>query len=122
MSIRNKLCNTIANFKTAPKRFTTYENVIKKQFVETKKFLGEHPDILVTSADKGEVTVLMSKLDYDSKLKTLLNDRSTYTVINEDPTRLVEGRCNRMILKWKRMGFITESEATQLTRYNSICS
>ncbi|KAG4073072.1 hypothetical protein HA402_009491 [Bradysia odoriphaga] len=61
-------------------------------------------------------------MDYDTKLKTLLDDRNTYSVVEEDPTRLIEGRCNRLILKWKRFGFITEEEATQLTRYNSICS
>lgn len=64
----------------------------------------------------------MSKLDYDAKMKVLLNERSTYTILDEDPTKKIEGRCNRLILKWKRMGHITEGEATQLTRYNSICS
>lgn len=90
--------------------------------MEAKKFLKEHPDILVTSADKGKVTVLMSKLDYDAKMRVLLDEKSTYTTIEEDPTKRIEGRCNRLILKWKRLELITEAEARKLTRYNSICS
>lgn len=122
MATRNKLCNTLMNFKNGPKRFTAFEKLIKNQFIETKQFLRSHPDILVTSADKGNVTVLMSKLDYDAKMKVLLDERTTYTVLDEDPTKRIEGRCNRLILKWKRMGFVTEEEASKLTRYNSICS
>lgn len=52
---------------------------IEYRFIETKQFLREHPDILVTSADKLKVTVLMLKLDYDAKMKVLLDERSTYT-------------------------------------------
>ena len=64
----------------------------------------------------------MSQLDYDSKLKSLLQETSTYTILSEDPTEKIEGQCNRLILKWKKKNFITSEEATTLTRYNSICS
>lgn len=90
--------------------------------MEAKEFLKQHPDILVTSADKGKVTVLMSKMDYDAKMRVLLDEKSTYQIIEDDPTKKIEGRCNRLILKWKRLLIITEEEATKLTRYNSICS
>lgn len=122
MIARNSLCNALTNFKTAPRRFTSFEKVIRKQFMEAKKFLKEHPDILVTSADKGKITVLMSKLDYDAKMRVLLDENSTYTILDDDPTKRIEGRCNRLILKWKRLELISEEEATKLTRYNSICS
>ncbi len=122
MTARNRLCNALTNFKKGPRRFTTYEKIIRKHFLEAKTFLKQHPDILVTSADKGKITVLMSKLDYDARMSVLLNEKSTYEIIDDDPTKKIEGRCNRLILKWKRLSHITEEEATKLTRYNSICS
>lgn len=87
MSARNKLVNKLTNFKNGPRRFTAFEKIIRKNFLEAKQFLKDNPDILVTSADKGKVTVLMSKIDYDAKIKALLDEKATYTILDNDPTK-----------------------------------
>ena len=44
------------------------------------------PDRLVLSADKGNCVVVMDKQQYHDKALSLLNDKSTYAVLNSDPT------------------------------------
>lgn len=76
------------------RRFTAFEKLIQKNFLEARKFLKEHLDIIVTSEDKGKITVLMSKLEYDAKMKALLDEKSTYTIL--DPTKQI-CNCNEII-------------------------
>ena len=49
--------------------------------------LKKDPDRLVLSADKGNCVVVMDKQQYHDKALSLLNDKSTYAVLNSDPTR-----------------------------------
>ena len=47
--------------------------------------LNKDPDRLV-SADKGNCVVVMDKQQYRDKALSLLNDKSTYALLNSDPT------------------------------------
>ncbi|RMX51660.1 hypothetical protein pdam_00020300, partial [Pocillopora damicornis] len=47
--------------------------------------LKKDPDRLVLSADKGNCVVVRDKLQYHNKALSLLNDKSTYAVLNSDP-------------------------------------
>ena len=49
--------------------------------------LKKDPDRLVLSADKGNCVVVMDKQQYHDKALSLLNDKSTYAVLNSDPSR-----------------------------------
>ena len=42
---------------------------------------------LVLSADKGNCVMVMDKQQYHDKALSLLNDKSTYAVLNSDPSR-----------------------------------
>ena len=59
-------------------------------------------------ADKGNCFVVMDRSDYDSKMETLLNDRSTYEVISTSPFRRIERELNVMLLSLKRQQKIDE--------------
>ena len=54
-------------------------------FKKTKKFVCKHHDI--TKADKGNETVIMNRSDYVSKVKEMLSDDKTYTLLKKDITR-----------------------------------
>ena len=49
-------------------------------------------------ADKGNCFVVMDRPDYDNKMETLLNDRSTYEVVSTSPFRRIERELNAMLL------------------------
>lgn len=47
----------------------------------TKRFVTEHPELIITKADKGNTTVIAYKNDYLDKMETLFNDTQTYEVV-----------------------------------------
>ena len=53
---------------------------------ETKALreLRNNYSIMILPADKGRATVVMNKIDYDTKVKTMLADHSTYKPLAKD--------------------------------------
>lgn len=46
-------------------------------FRKCTKFLKTNKDILITNADKGNITVLVNENDYEQKINSLLQDNDT---------------------------------------------
>ena len=51
------------------------------------KQLHEENNLIIRPADKGRCIVVMDKLDYVNKVKSMLSDAETYEVLREDPTK-----------------------------------
>ena len=47
------------------------------------------------SADKGNCVVVTEKQQYHDKALSLLNDKSTYAVLNSDPTSKTQRKLNK---------------------------
>jgi len=73
----------------------------------TKKFLFDHPDIIVTKADKGNVTVSLDRTDYLNKMHDLLSDRETYVAVNCDPTKKITAQLKDLLQRWRRNDYIS---------------
>lgn len=68
--LRTECSDIIKNFlKKNPVKSKT-EITLDDYISNTKTFIKNHPDVYILNADKGNVTVLMSKDDYHAK-----NDR-----------------------------------------------
>ena len=59
------------------------------------KRLKTDEDIVILPVDKGRVTILMDKTDYNDKMDALVNDKQTYEVLIE--TR--DPHCNANLTK-----------------------
>ena len=55
-------------------------------------------DIVILSADKGRVTVVMDKTDYHDKMDALVNDKQTYEELKRDPTPTLQRKLKRRSL------------------------
>jgi len=53
----------------------------------TKKFVNDYPEILISKADKRNVIIARNKLDYMSKMESMLSDSNTYEMMIKDPTK-----------------------------------
>jgi len=53
----------------------------------TKSFIKENSKILFIRTDKGNVTIAIDQDEYKQKMRKMLGNISTYTVINRDPIR-----------------------------------
>lgn len=58
-----------------------------KNLRESKHFIKKLGNLIITKVDKGNVTVVMDKIDYHSKMLNLLNDSSIYIYIQKTVKR-----------------------------------
>jgi len=78
-----------------------------------ERFQKLHPDILFTRADKGNTTVALNKNEYLSQMMSL-NDKDTYTVVNNDPTKKVISKLTSLISEWKKLNYIDNRTYKQI--------
>lgn len=114
---RAKIANKITSFKRNLKN-TDKEKFILTIYEETKKIIKEHEEkIIITSADKGNKTVIMYKEDYKRKMKELLEDKTTYKQIEIDPTTKLQKTNNNFITKLHKEEHITKYDKLKLTAH-----
>lgn len=54
-------------------------NYINNMIIDTSKFLSNNPNLMITTSDKGNVTVILDKEMYFSKMHSHLEDLNTYS-------------------------------------------
>ena len=82
---------------------------IQKDVFNALIALKKDPDRLVLSADKGNCVVVMDKQQDHDKALSLLNDKSTYAILNSDPTGKTQRKLNKMLLDLKKADKISDS-------------
>lgn len=115
--IRAQTTNIVTNFvHKDPGRHNQFNNM----YTECKKFIKEHPDLLISRSDKGNVTVIMYKEHYKRLTQQLLDDNTYYSVIPRNPTSSIQQKSNKIVGDLKRKNYITPEQAKSLTIYNSL--
>ena len=71
------------------------------------KELSSDHTIVVLSADKGNVTVVLDRKEYMEKIEDLLKD-GAYSRLGKDPTTTVETRVTRLVKNWEKDEHITK--------------
>ena len=82
----------------------------RRKTFRTLHCLAKNKSIIITRPDKGRSVVIMDREDYVQKMNAILNDKSTFTLINHDPTLANENELTCFLLVLKNDGFISEQE------------
>lgn len=82
--------------------------------------LKKHPELVISNADKGNITVIMNKNKYKNKILELLNDTNTYKIINTDPTQAIQNLNNNLIDDWLKREIIKKNLAIELKCTNGL--
>ena len=94
---RAKFATKISVFKRKIKQ-TEREKYILTIYKLTQKFLKKHKDdLIITTSDKGNKTVVMYKTEYNTKMNQLLEDKNTYKITRLDPTHKLQKSNNTII-------------------------
>lgn len=88
-------------------------------FRKTRKFLKENPQIVITRADKGNITVAMNRQQYVDLSMNILADDSYYKLINRDPTNSLQQKANKIVSALKKQGYINDEQSKKMMIYNS---
>lgn len=121
--LRATLCNVVLNFYNKFKSMVTPDPLNKyllKLFQKTKRFLSVNPSLIVLNSDKGKKTVVMNDTDYDVKMRDLLSDSTTYSVLKSDPTIRIQTAANSLIENLRVDGYIADSESKIMKCYNAV--
>jgi len=86
--------------------FSYYDKTLYSMYNSTKTFIKQHPEILVTRADKGNVTVALNYKKYLTQMEDILSDKSTYEVVNYDPSKKIINSLVTIISGWKQKEYI----------------
>lgn len=89
---------------------TNYQNSknLNQIVSQTKKFIRNNNDILITRADKGNTTVILNKSDYIEKTNTLLEDQSVYNKINKFTITTLQKSVEKILDSWTLKKIINE--------------
>ena len=66
------------------------------------KRLKTDENIIISPAEKGRVSVVMDKTDYNDKMDSLVDDKQTYEVLKRDPTPAMQRKLNNKLLTLKK--------------------
>ncbi|KAM0728324.1 hypothetical protein ACS0PU_005106 [Formica fusca] len=109
ITIRNRSINIINNLPLYSYPKCDF-NIYIKQLVSTcKLFFKQHDNLIVTHADKGNITVVLDKQEYFHKIEEMLMDTNTYNIIKKDPTKNLTSRLRDLLSRWRDLEFISPS-------------
>ena len=91
--------NILTNFINKPVKIDPVDTHFQNEYRKTKSWLTQNVDMCITTADKGNKTVIMSREQYSTKMTALLSDPSTYQIVQRDPSNKVKNSHNELIKK-----------------------
>ena len=100
-SARLRICNALSKVQKPRSNISTEEWKAMKGLQLDKK-------IEIIQADKGNATVVLDSTDYDKKVKELLGDETSYSILKDDPTRTTERKLLNLLRDLKKNKQIPE--------------
>lgn len=85
--IRNRLLNIINSLSNHSVRRDEFSKTLGRLVKTTKNFLKNNKNLILTRADKGNVTVALDKNKYVNEIENILGDSDTYTFVERDPVK-----------------------------------
>ncbi|XP_055590666.1 uncharacterized protein LOC129742749 [Uranotaenia lowii] len=95
------------------------DNFYKTAIIATRQFLKSYPNIIVLEADKGNITVMMNREDYDRKMLALIEDENTYSSLTRDPTTGFQTKNNEFAKRLADLKLINRATELKLKTYKA---
>jgi len=93
-------------FNTCSQRNKIYDRLMSLGRL-TRQFIKKHPNLILTKADKGNVTVALNRDDYIYKIEAMLQDQDTYTSITYNPIKKITNEARNLLMRWRKNNYIT---------------
>lgn len=115
--LRAKATNAVTNYI---KKNENTRDILSEMQQKTKSFIRGNPDMIITKSDKGNVTVVMNRGEYENRVAEMVSDSDVYKVLDRDPTSKLQTQNNDIVKALKTRGYLNEKTARQLTTYRAI--
>lgn len=114
MSIRNWMVPIMNRLSSYSSPTSITNQTLKRLCSITKDFLNKNPNLIITRADKGNVSVALDRDTYINKIEEMLLDTDTYKIITKDPTKKLTNKLHELHSGWR------ESDDISNTTYRSL--
>ncbi|KYM97515.1 hypothetical protein ALC62_11809, partial [Cyphomyrmex costatus] len=111
---RNKTIPILDDFYEKFLSSNSNEKLVSSWIKSVFDFVKSHPELLITTADKGNVTVILNRADYISKMENMLSHTNTYERIVKDLTRKIICDLRGLLVRWKNREYIDSHKKTLL--------
>ena len=101
-----KLAEFKAQIKKAIEKHKIHNRNLSLEEIEALKKLKENKNIIISKADKGNVTVIQNKNDYEQKMSNLVKS-DAYEQLQTDPTKAIEKEVCTVIKKSREFDDVT---------------
>ncbi|XP_071573819.1 uncharacterized protein [Temnothorax nylanderi] len=115
---RRLITNSLHKFLSLNKHMNHIDRYFTKEFIICKKFLRDNDDVLVTKADKGQITVILDKNSYVNQMTGMLNDQTTYKKLMKDPINKITTKINELVKAWHDNGIVSDQMYRRLNCTN----
>lgn len=117
---RGEAVYSIAKFSKQKKKLLRIDKFLQRALKKTREFLQQHPDIMVSNSDKGNVTIISNKENYHRKIEEQLNDTEAFSPIETDPTKTVANALNRCLDNLYKANILQKKLKTSLKTFNAV--
>ncbi|XP_011859689.1 PREDICTED: uncharacterized protein LOC105557131 [Vollenhovia emeryi] len=76
---------------------------------DTKRFLREHPEIIITRADKGHTTIAIDRHIHREKWRPYLMIRTLISQLRKIPQKKLISSLHKILMDWKKSNYIDNS-------------
>lgn len=113
---RSQISRILQNFKQKTNNdfLTKYINYV---LIKTKKVLKDNDHIIIVKSDKGNVSVIMYKSEYENKMNLIVND-SSYKRLSRNPTLNLTNKHNKLVKRLQNSNVIDEIKSKSMCRHN----
>lgn len=105
-TFRSHFIPTLTNHLISTPKICNLDKELFLRLKKVKSFCADHPDILFTRADKGNVTVAIEKSTYITKINEMLSDSLIYSIIKKNPINNIENSLNNLLKNWSQKDYI----------------
>lgn len=113
---RSRITNIITNYWHKDQKVHSISTTYNK----CRQFLKSNPQILILQSDKGNVTVIMSKEQYNDRAVELTSDQQYYQPLASNPTSNIQTKNNKLVKQLKDKKYITDEKAKKLMCHTGI--
>ena len=78
------------------------------------KNLRKNKDIVLLKPDKGNGVVILDHSDYDLGIQNIIQDRSKFKPLSQDPTLQREGKLQRLLRKLNKKGHFEDDDYSRI--------
>lgn len=119
-NIRGKAATIFSNHLHRMNSFTTKKQVdLNNAFKTTKLFIKNNPDIIITEADKGNVTIAMYRTEYEDRMTEHFSDKNKYRPLTFDPTEKLQKTNNDLIRMLHKNNFVNKKTKRKLLTFTA---